>query len=77
LGKLRPAAAKGLEQPDGVARERPLCFNHLILQREPPALGDKYVGQFANGVRNGKGVYHFANGDTRDMQFDNGVEKPN
>lgn len=39
--------------------------------------GDHYVGQFVNGVRHGKGVYHFASGQTKELEFENGVEKSN
>ena len=39
--------------------------------------GDKFVGQFANGVRHGKGLYSFAGGQTKPQEFDNGTEKAN
>jgi hypothetical protein len=28
-------------------------------------------------VRHGKGVYSFANGQLKELEFDNGAEKPN
>jgi hypothetical protein len=33
------------------------------------------VGEFAGGVRQGKGVHHFAGGQTRNMEYVNGTEK--
>ena len=34
--------------------------------------GDKYVGQFKNGVREGKGIYYYANGAKYEGDFKNG-----
>ena len=40
------------------------------------ANGDRYTGSFSNGVRHGKGTYVFSNGQVREFEFENGVEKP-
>lgn len=39
------------------------------------ANGDRYTGLFSQGVRNGKGVHHFVSGETKSLEFVNGVEK--
>jgi hypothetical protein len=39
------------------------------------ANGDHYVGEYANGLRHGKGVHTFASGQSRQMEYVQGVDK--
>jgi hypothetical protein len=41
------------------------------------AIGDRYVGSFEAGVRHGKGAYALTNGQLKQLEYANGVEKSN